>query len=150
MADRRLRLAMERGEHPFREGHGVYINRTEGRVAIRTADGNLTAAGRLYIARGGNENDTRLFPVDAVPWQQGRNTMNYAIEDRHGEGRAFRISGGRNRRPSGPDARREAPPWAQGDGGRGPHARQGPLPTERRAAGRASTTGTPTAPSRCP
>ena len=69
MADRRLRLAMERGERPFREGLGVYINRTEGRVAIRTADGNLTAAGRLYIARGGNENDTRLFPVDAVPWQ---------------------------------------------------------------------------------
>ena len=63
-------------------------------MAIRTADNNLTAAGRLYIARGGNENDTRLFPVDAVPWQQGRNAMNYAIEDRHGEGRAFRISGG--------------------------------------------------------
>ena len=63
-------------------------------VRIRTAEGNLTPAGRLYIANGGDENDTRLFPVDMVPWQQGRNTIGYTIPDRHGAGQPYRLWGG--------------------------------------------------------
>ena len=91
MAARRLRFAMERGEQPFREGHSVYINRVEGAVRLRTADGNLTNAGRDYIARGGSEHSTRLFPADVVPWNQGRRVMANAIPDRHGAIRPFQI-----------------------------------------------------------
>ena len=69
MAARRLLLAMERGEKTFYEGKTVYMDRIGPQVRIRTAEGNLTPAGRLYIANGGDENDTRLFPVDMVPWQ---------------------------------------------------------------------------------
>ena len=90
-ATRRLRLAMERGERPFREGHSIYLNRIEGQVRLRTADGNLTNAGREYIRLGGDENATHLIPPTSVPWHQGRNAMAYAIPDRHGAGRTFLI-----------------------------------------------------------
>ena len=101
MAARRLKLAMDRGELPFREGQSMYINKVEMQVLIRTAAGNLTNAGRLYIARGGSENSTKLFAPDTVPWNQGRNGMAYAAPDRYGAGRAFRIHGGA---PNGPTA----------------------------------------------
>ena len=89
---RRLRLAMARNEEPYREGHSVYINRIEGRVRLRDANGNLTDAGREYIARGGSENSTRLFPVDSVPWWHGkRRLFAEAIPDVHGHRREFQI-----------------------------------------------------------
>jgi hypothetical protein len=91
MALRRLRLAMARNEEPYREGHSVYINRVEGPVRLRDAAGNLTNAGREYIARGGSENSTRLFPVDVVPWRQGRRTFAEAIPDIQGRRRQFEI-----------------------------------------------------------
>ena len=31
-AGRRVQLALDRGEHPFRQGHSVYLNRIEGQV----------------------------------------------------------------------------------------------------------------------
>ena len=50
-ASRRVQLAMARNETPFREHHSVYLNRIDGQVRLRTADGNLTNAGRDYIQR---------------------------------------------------------------------------------------------------
>ena len=95
-AGRRVQLALDRGEHPFRQGHSVYLNRIEGQVRLRNSDGHLTNAGREYINRGGDERLTHLVPPDAQTWRRGSEVLAYGIPDRHGAGRAFRVHSERN------------------------------------------------------
>jgi len=95
-AGRRVQLALDRGEHPFRQGHSVYLNRIEGQVRLRNSDGHLTNAGREYINRGGDERLTHLVPPDAQTWRRGSEVLAYGIPDRHGAGRTFRVHSERN------------------------------------------------------
>ena len=100
-ASRRLQLAMARGEVPFREGHSVYLNRIEGQVRLRTADGTLTSAGREYIERGGDERLTHLIPPNAETFRRGQQVLAHSIPDLIGARHAFRVH---TERPSGEHA----------------------------------------------
>ena len=100
-ASRRVQLAMARGEVPFREGHSVYLNRIEGQVRLRTADGNLTSAGREYIERGGDERLTHLIPPNVETFRRGQQVLAHGIPDLLGARHAFRVH---TERPNGEHA----------------------------------------------
>ena len=90
-ASRRVQLAMARNETPFREHHSVYLNRIDGQVRLRTADGNLTNAGREYIERGGDERLTHIIAPHAQTFRRGHQVLAYGIHDKYGAGRTFRV-----------------------------------------------------------
>ena len=90
-ASRRVQLAMARGEVPFREGLSVYLNRIEGQVRLRTADGTLTNAGRQYIESGGDERLTHIIAPHAQTFRRGHQVLAYGIHDKYGAGRTFRV-----------------------------------------------------------